>query len=348
MLTRTKLTQTSCRTWACSRSKSCRSSSSRRCRRSSRCSWCTCGTLPVVGALLTSCAHKSECQQKAIKLTLRKGESIRALDAERIIADPGRLNQCLINFVTNGVKCVLCSTHRRARADPLHVLPRRYTTESQRRAITIHLDAFTSPPPQPEQAMRVSNKTAAIEGPPEPDTIWIQVGVEDSGKGLTQDELKKLFARFSQANPKYVGHLLPCSTWRLLTTILRSQVGPVRWLGTGPLRLEEARRATPRLHRSRVGSRSRKHIPLHHPRQPRIVLWRPGRLAGFAPYPRGGRGAAGQVVQAGQQYWSIGVHRSYYACCDTSSRRRSQRGGSFACARHRGAPRFPPMPSCGY
>lgn len=32
--------------------------------------------------------------------------------------------------------------------------------------------------------------------------LWISVGCEDSGKGLSAAELKKLFARFSQANPK--------------------------------------------------------------------------------------------------------------------------------------------------
>ncbi|ORY86726.1 hypothetical protein BCR35DRAFT_302457 [Leucosporidium creatinivorum] len=122
-----------------------------------------------------------ECQQKAIKLTLRKGDSLKQLKAETVVADPGRLNQCLINFVTNGVK---------------------YTTESKRRLITIHLDAFPSAPPQPERAMRVINKNIAVDTPADPETVWIMCGVEDSGKGLTQDELKKLFARFSQANPK--------------------------------------------------------------------------------------------------------------------------------------------------
>lgn len=34
------------------------------------------------------------------------------------------------------------------------------------------------------------------------DNVWVVIGVEDSGKGLSMDELGKLFARFSQANPK--------------------------------------------------------------------------------------------------------------------------------------------------
>lgn len=82
------------------------------------------------------------------------------------------------------------------------LLNQRYTTESTRRVITIHLDAFLTAPPQPEHAMRVINKNINVDAPVDPDTVWIMCGVEDSGKGLTQEELKKLFARFSQANPK--------------------------------------------------------------------------------------------------------------------------------------------------
>lgn len=38
--------------------------------------------------------------------------------------------------------------------------------------------------------------------PIDPDKVWIIVGVQDSGKGLSGEDMKKLFARFSQANPK--------------------------------------------------------------------------------------------------------------------------------------------------
>lgn len=47
-----------------------------------------------------------ECQQKAIKLSMKKGKSLQALGAEWIVADPARISQILINFVSNGVKSV--------------------------------------------------------------------------------------------------------------------------------------------------------------------------------------------------------------------------------------------------
>lgn len=46
--------------------------------------------------------------------------------------------------------------------------------------------------------MRVANDSpSAVDG-----SVWVQVGVQDSGKGLTSEDMRKLFARFSQANPK--------------------------------------------------------------------------------------------------------------------------------------------------
>jgi signal transduction histidine kinase len=43
----------------------------------------------------------SECQQKQINLSIAKGASLAKLGAEWIVADPGRLNQILINFLSN-------------------------------------------------------------------------------------------------------------------------------------------------------------------------------------------------------------------------------------------------------
>lgn len=48
--------------------------------------------------------------------------------------------------------------------------------------------------------MRIATPNQSFE-PPE-DCVWCVVGVQDSGKGLSQEQLGILFARFSQANPK--------------------------------------------------------------------------------------------------------------------------------------------------
>ena len=49
----------------------------------------------------------SECVQKQISLRLKKGVSVTELDADWIVADPSRLAQILINFLTNSVKVCL-------------------------------------------------------------------------------------------------------------------------------------------------------------------------------------------------------------------------------------------------
>lgn len=45
-----------------------------------------------------------ECQQKAIKLSMRKAASIADLNAGWIEADPGRIAQVLLNLISNALK----------------------------------------------------------------------------------------------------------------------------------------------------------------------------------------------------------------------------------------------------
>jgi signal transduction histidine kinase len=70
---------------------------------------------------------------------------------------------------------------------------------AKQRRIIVHLDASDGMPLAHDGAMRVSEPNPADLLP---DSVWVTIGVEDSGKGLTSAELKKLFARFAQANPK--------------------------------------------------------------------------------------------------------------------------------------------------
>ncbi|GAA5864241.1 hypothetical protein JCM8547_001304 [Rhodosporidiobolus lusitaniae] len=118
-----------------------------------------------------------ECSQKSIVLKLNADPSIQALRATWVKADPARLHQILLNFLTNSIK---------------------YTSDAPMRRITVHLHAFESAPPQRPHAMRVSNPPAVETE----DVVWVSISVEDSGRGLSEEELKRLFARFSQANPR--------------------------------------------------------------------------------------------------------------------------------------------------
>ncbi|BGP26767.1 multi-sensor hybrid histidine kinase [Rhodotorula toruloides] len=117
--------------------------------------------------------------QQHIQLSVQRGDSLDKLKVDWIVADSGRIKQILYNFLTNALK---------------------YTADSQRKAVTVHLDAFETAPPTPSNAMRIASTDQSLEPPP--DCVWCIVGVEDSGKGLTPEQLKLLFSRFKQANPK--------------------------------------------------------------------------------------------------------------------------------------------------
>ncbi|SCV70301.1 BQ2448_1695 [Microbotryum intermedium] len=153
-----------------------------------------------------------ECAQKQIKLRVEKGRSLTDLGAEWLIADSGRISQILINFLSNSVK---------------------FTTENRTRAITIHTDAYSTPPPCPPNALRVD--TAQAQDTPH-NHVWLVVGVRDSGKGLGPEDMKKLFARFAQANPKsdqYGGSGLGLYVSRKLVELHRGYIEVESAMGQG-------------------------------------------------------------------------------------------------------------------
>ena len=120
---------------------------------------------------------EAECIQKGIDLRLDADESIHRLCAEWIRADPSRLHQILLNFVSNALK---------------------FTLDSKERRVTVRITAHDTQPPLRPQAMRVSQPAPNLLH----DNVWITIAVEDTGRGLSEEELKRLFARFSQANPR--------------------------------------------------------------------------------------------------------------------------------------------------
>ena len=185
-----------------------------------------------------------ECAQKQITLRLVKNRSISLLHAEHVVADPSRLAQILINFLTNSVKVRQLSL---ARSFIPNILAAQYTSDSKRREITVYLDACSTPPPPTPGSLRVGANaplmipdtpildsstspmtTSPVSTPlhvdaapslsevlsiqPAANPVWITVAVQDSGRGLSPDDMTKLFHRFAQANPKtdqYGGSVSP-------------------------------------------------------------------------------------------------------------------------------------------
>lgn len=123
-----------------------------------------------------------ESAQKQIQLSLSVGPGIMEHDVEWINADPHRLSQVLINFLTNALRFTV--------------------TSHLKKTIIVRADITTRIPEKSPTAMRVGDDDL---DPNSENQLWLTCSVVDSGRGLSTEDRAKLFERFAQANPKTDG-----------------------------------------------------------------------------------------------------------------------------------------------
>ncbi|KAL2357458.1 putative histidine kinase M3YPp [Cryomyces antarcticus] len=166
-----------------------------------------------------------ELQKSDVELQYRVDPSYSALDIDWVYLDPSRLLQVLINLVSNAIK---------------------FTQSAATRRITISVSASTQKPsgsPDDNGVMYLPRNNARkvtasdvcweVAG----QAVYLRVAVQDTGRGLDENEKKLLFQRFSQTTPRthveYGGSGLGLFISRELTELQGGEIGVASEAGVG-------------------------------------------------------------------------------------------------------------------
>jgi CheY-like chemotaxis protein len=163
----------------------------------------------------------SELQKNSMELRLCVDPSYSSLAVDWVRLDPSRLLQVLINLTTNAIK---------------------FTQTQTEKKISINIGASREPPlgrngieflPRSSNCKDLSLGSDWGTG----EIIYLYVEVEDSGRGLDEDEKNLLFRRFSQTSTRthvqYGGSGLGLFISRELTELQGGQIGVASQVGIG-------------------------------------------------------------------------------------------------------------------
>ncbi|KAI4166054.1 MAG: hypothetical protein LQ342_000485 [Letrouitia transgressa] len=183
-----------------------------------------CDVMPVSVVQRALKMFDGEVQTAQINLNFQIDDSLQKHNIQWVKLDPSRLLQVLINLITNAIK---------------------FTTTQAKRVITIVLGASIRRPSKtpgfdnvsyfPTRTKRTDLMSSADWGTGEKCHLYF--AVQDTGRGLTEDETKLLFHRFSQASPRthvqYGGSGLGLFISRELVELQGGEIGVASRAGEG-------------------------------------------------------------------------------------------------------------------
>ncbi|TID26531.1 histidine kinase hhk13p [Venturia nashicola] len=166
--------------------------------------------------------HENEVRNADIDMKFIVDPSFTKLNIDWVKIDPQRVLQVLINLTSNAIK---------------------FTSGSDRRTIYVKISASArgSLIKDPEVNYFPTRKkdSESLNGPDwgEGEEVFIQFAVQDTGRGLSVEEKKMLFMRFSQASPRthiqYGGSGLGLFISRELTELQGGEIGVASEAGKG-------------------------------------------------------------------------------------------------------------------